>query len=49
MFLYEIQEGRVGIPLTSLTQPHFCACFHTRTWISNSLCHGIFYVQWVEV
>jgi hypothetical protein len=23
------QEGRVGIPLTSLTPPHYCACFKT--------------------
>ena len=23
---HKLQEGRVGIPLTNLTQPHFCAC-----------------------
>jgi hypothetical protein len=30
------QEGRVGIPLTSLTLPHFCACPKTGSGIPTS-------------
>jgi hypothetical protein len=31
------QEGKVGIPLTDLTPPQFCANSKTKTWISNGM------------
>jgi hypothetical protein len=39
-----VKRGPVGVPLTGLTPPYFCACCPTRTWISCS-----FYFQiWSE-
>jgi len=45
---FNYQEGRVGIPLTSLTPQLFVCLSQTRTWISNVICSDLFYVQWVE-
>ena len=41
-----LSRGGFGIPLTSLTSPHFCIIpkTGTRTWISNFICHCLFYV-----
>ena len=43
------QEWKVGIPLTGLNPPHFWICPKITTWISNSICRSLFYVQWFKV
>jgi len=42
------QERRVGIPVTSLTLPHFCACFKSILGFP-SFCRGSICVQWVKM
>jgi hypothetical protein len=37
------------IPLTGLIQPHFVCRIYARTWISISICPGIFGVQWFDI
>ena len=39
------QKGRVRIPLISLTLPQFVCLSQARSFISNSICDGIFCVQ----
>ena len=41
------QEGRVWIPLTVLTLPHFCACPKSGLGFPTSSVMVFFYVQWV--
>ena len=37
------------IPLTGLILPHFVCRIYARTWISISICPGIFGVQWFDI
>ena len=37
------------ITLTGLIQPHFVCRIYARTWISISICPGIFSVQWFDI
>jgi hypothetical protein len=43
------QEGRVGIPLTWLTLPHFLCMSLDRTWIFNVGSYGIVCVQFAQL
>jgi hypothetical protein len=43
------QEGRVGIPITSLTLSHLCACPKLGPRFPASYVMVFFCVQWVEV
>ena len=44
------QEGRVGIPFTGLTLPHYLPVQRQDgTWISNVICFGLFCAQWFKV
>jgi len=40
---------RVGIPLTDLTQPHFCACPKPGLGLSMLYVFVFFCVQWFDV
>jgi hypothetical protein len=42
-------EGRVGIPYTSLTPPHFCACPKPGPGFPKSYDVGFFSVQWISL
>jgi len=44
-----INMGRVWIPFTGLTQPHFCTCLKPGTWITKGKLHCLFCVQQFEV
>jgi hypothetical protein len=46
--LCSYQEVRVGIPLTSLTRPHFLCLSKARNSISNVIWCGLFFV-WIKV
>ena len=39
------QEGRVGIPLNGFPLLYVLCLSQARTWISNTICHGLFCVQ----
>jgi len=41
VFVSEVQEGRVGIPLTGLTPKHVCQS-EARFWIYNAIWCGLF-------
>jgi hypothetical protein len=43
------QEGRVKIPLTCLTPPHFCVCPKPGIDFQRHIFFNFFYVQWVEM
>jgi hypothetical protein len=42
------QEVSVVIPFTGFNSTTCLYLSHARTWIPNVICHGFFYVRWVE-
>ena len=38
---WRISYQKVGVPLTGLTLPHFCACPNPETWFSIVICRGL--------
>ena len=49
LYMPYYQEGRVGIPYTSLTLPHFCACPKPGPGFPKSYDVGFFSVQWISL